>query len=121
VAGNYPGNVATLGTNLAVCGSQVYVIDKVLIPAGSLDAIPAVTGGLDPADASGLPGSPLAAPTPAPSPAAVAASPAATPASAPPAEEAAAGGQLEGVALATGYLRGCAVQLSSAGGAAQVL
>lgn len=29
MSGNYPGNTANLASNLAVCASQVYVIDKV--------------------------------------------------------------------------------------------
>jgi hypothetical protein len=29
VSGNYPGNTANLASNVAVCASQVYVVDKV--------------------------------------------------------------------------------------------
>ncbi|KAI3427129.1 hypothetical protein D9Q98_007066 [Chlorella vulgaris] len=125
VAGNFPGNTANIASNLSVCSSQVYVIDQVLIPAGSLAAIPAVTGGLDPQQAAAAAvSSPSPAPTPAPAPAPVPAAasspPLPSPAAAPVGDaEAAAITEVTGLALATGYLAGCNVQLSSAGGPPQ--
>lgn len=41
MSGLYPGNTANIVQSLTVCGSTVHVIDKVLVPATSLDAIPA--------------------------------------------------------------------------------
>lgn len=112
VSGKYPGNTATVGTNVAVCSSQIYVIDKVLVPAASLDAIPAVSGGLDPASVPAA-----SVPAPLPSPAVEAATPAAAPVAEEP--EVPAVTEVQGVALATGYLQGCTVRLSSVGGGPQ--
>ena len=53
MSGNYPGNDANLQSDLTVCASQIYVVDKVLIPAASLDQIPSVDS---------IPGYPPAAP-----------------------------------------------------------
>ena len=125
VSGKYPGNTAKLLNSLTVCASQVYVVDTLLIPAASLDAIPATTGGLPPPAPT-----PAAAPTPSPeeAPAAAAPSPAAaavTPGPAPAPPVLAADGPseapvaLDGVALATGYLANCSVTLGGAEGGDQ--
>ena len=110
-------------------------LSQVLIPAGALDAIPATSGGLDPPSAPTVtaasgpsPAEPQASPLPAPaaspvpapaveqpSPAPVLASPAPAPSSDAPAQ-----GTLTGVALASGYLVGCNVQLVDSAGTSQV-
>jgi uncharacterized surface protein with fasciclin (FAS1) repeats len=142
VSGRAPGNTAAIQQNLAVCGSQVYVIDKVLVPSAALDAIPATSGGLTTAAstpaspaASPIPApaaepspspapvpSPSPAPAPSPSPAPAAASPSPAPAPQPEQPSGGAGSStnsLSGVALGTGYLAGCEVQLVQGGEAVQ--
>lgn len=77
-----------------------------LVPAASLDDIPTVTGGLDgTTTAPAAAASPAPAPVPSPSPAAPV-QPPAVPSPAP-----AAATTLDGVALATGHLANCSVQL----------
>lgn len=99
---------------------------QVLIPASSLDGIPAVSGGLDAVPPAASPPPPAAAPSPSlvppaasPPPPPAVPSPTQAPAAAPTAAEPAVTA-VQGVALATGYLKGCLVQLSSAGSSPQV-
>lgn len=160
ISGVYPGNTAQILDTFEVCGSRVYVIDKVgglkegpasgrgccgpgdglrgtsvarfraclsdppllhpsthpqvLVPAESLDAIPAVQGGLDFSAADAAKATPkpaAAAPSPAPAPAAPAPEPAKPSAGAAAAPAAGGATRVSGVALGSGYLAGCTVQL----------
>ncbi|KAL4444029.1 hypothetical protein ABPG75_011766 [Micractinium tetrahymenae] len=104
VSGKYPGNTAKLLSNAGVCASQVYVIDQLLIPAASLDAIPTTNGGLPP---PATPSSPTPSASPPAAPTAAPASPSPSPA---PVTE------YSGVALATGYLANCSITLAGPGG-----
>lgn len=42
VDGLYPGNSANILGSFTVCNSTVYLVDTVLLPAASLDAIPQI-------------------------------------------------------------------------------
>ncbi|KAL4430028.1 hypothetical protein ABPG77_004398 [Micractinium sp. CCAP 211/92] len=110
VSGKYPGNTAKVQSNVGVCASQVYVIDQLLIPAASLDAIPTTNGGLPPPTTPAPAAAPSAPPTVAATP------PAAGPAPSNPAPSPAASAEFAGVALATGYLANCSVTLSGSSG-----
>lgn len=111
--------------SLAGHRSAAHSLPQVLVPADSLDAIPAVTGGLEPAAAAATaPAAPSPQPaptTPSPSPSPAAPAPTApTPATG--AAAAAAGGSttISGVALGSGYLANCTVQLVEDGTALQI-
>jgi hypothetical protein len=128
--------LAGLGPHPDQCPSlPLLPLPQVLVPSGSLDSIPATSGGLDP------PSTPTVTAASGPSPAEPQASPALAPAASPvpapvveqpvpaqvpatpapaPASEAPSQGTLTGVALASGYLVGCNVQLVDSAGASQV-
>lgn len=42
VSGLYPNNTAHILSNFTVCNSTIYIVDAVLVPAATLEAIPQI-------------------------------------------------------------------------------
>ncbi|BDA48212.1 Uncharacterized protein sll1483 at N-terminal half [Coccomyxa sp. Obi] len=121
VDGLFPGNSANILGSFTVCNSTVYLVDTVLLPAASLDAIPQINATTTNAPAA----QPVAAPALAPKTGPVSAQslPAARPlpavAPAPAARPAATGAAaanapvLNGAAFGVGWYTGCPVTYQS--------